>query len=154
RFFRPVDFVMSKAYQAAQEGRYPKFYDPKPSLIPQPRDVIARLPGRRSAAALGVGVTALAAYLEDSVGGGLSITDEGETNVVLANTWFTGNKAGYGGAIYIGAGNVEIHNSYFEHNEAVGITMKALRNPSTSWAYGGAVYKDKGTLQIDSSVFK
>jgi len=100
-------------------------------------------------------------YLEASWGGGLYVW--ANTDLWIRNSYFHDNRAGYGGALFLGVGannNVQIDHSYFKNNEAISIQSPWLKSlPGINyalplnWAYGGAIYKRNGDLVIYETQF-
>jgi hypothetical protein len=87
-------------------------------------------------------------YISMENGGAILINKDAEVNI--RNSTLSNNKAvsGYGGAIYVGEGKLDIFDSTFSNNNA---DVESLGNLSLG---GGAIQNNDGTVNISGSTFK
>jgi hypothetical protein len=87
-------------------------------------------------------------FIELQNGGAILINKDAEVNI--RNSTLSNNKtvSGYGGAIYVGEGKLNIFDSTFSNNNA---DVESLGNLALG---GGAIQNNDGTVNISGSTFK
>ena len=87
--------------------------------------------------------------LGDIRGGAIHISS---SSVVMEESWFEGNGAEYGGAIFAELNSsIAISNCMFYHNWAAGLS---LQGQETVTAGGGAIFVNQSQADISNSIFK
>lgn len=73
------------------------------------------------------------------------------SSVVIDESWFEGNAAEYGGAIFAElSSNIAINNCTFYHNWVVGLSSHG----GTETAGGGAIFINQSRIDISNTIFK
>ncbi len=87
-------------------------------------------------------------FIEQENGGAILINKDAEVNI--RNSTLSNNRtmSGYGGAIYVGEGRLNVYDSTFSNNNA---DVESLGNLSLG---GGAIQNNDGTVNISGSTFK